>query len=113
MLKRSVAWREQCRSDTGIPSNGPNDDEKLYHVRLARRTLTLPAKLCQVLGVSRGDLLDDYVEPGKATILPRPKARGILRGYFSSWEEVNRFVEEERSGWAERKAALNEFLERD
>jgi len=66
-----------------------------------------------VLGVSPGDMLDVYVEPEKSTILPRPKARGILRGYFSSWEEVNRFVEEERSGWEEREAALSEYLERD
>jgi bifunctional DNA-binding transcriptional regulator/antitoxin component of YhaV-PrlF toxin-antitoxin module len=89
-----------------------SDDAKPYRIRLgARRTLTLPAELCQELGVSPGDVLDVYVDRGKATILPRPKARGILRGYFSSWEEVNRFVEEERSGWQERETRLQQSVD--
>jgi hypothetical protein len=32
-----------------------------------------------------------------------PPAHGLLRGYFPDWESVNRYVEEERGGWQERK----------
>ena len=87
---------------------------KTYRMRLgARRTITLPTELCDELGVSSGDALEIRVEQNTATISPvLPPARGILRGYFASWEDVNRFVEEERRGWEEREVALNEFLDR-
>jgi hypothetical protein len=36
-------------------------------------------------------------------------ARGLLRDYFRDWEDINRFVQEERQAWQEREAALDQM----
>ena len=78
-----------------------------------RHAVTLPAELCHRLDIDVGDSVEFEVADGYATLRrvqldPVTEARGILRGYFSSWEDVNRFVEEERRGWEEREQRLME-----
>jgi len=38
----------------------------------------------------------------------RPDARGLLRGYFTDWDDINRFIAEERSGWEDRDSLVEE-----
>jgi hypothetical protein len=73
----------------------------------------LPAELCRRLGIEVGDsvefeLTDDIATFRRVQLDPVTEAQGILRGYFSSWEDVNHFVEEERRGWVEREMRLME-----
>ncbi|MGH2558754.1 MAG: AbrB/MazE/SpoVT family DNA-binding domain-containing protein [Thermomicrobiales bacterium] len=73
-----------------------------------RHAITLPAELCRRLNIATGDTVEFEVV-GEQALLRRapenrvPDARGMLREYFSSREEVQRFVEEERRGWEEDK----------
>jgi bifunctional DNA-binding transcriptional regulator/antitoxin component of YhaV-PrlF toxin-antitoxin module len=83
-----------------------------------RHAVTLPAALCRELAIENGDTVE-FQMAGNRAVLRRfddegtaPEAKGILKGYFDSWEDVQRFVEEERRGWAEREANLEEFLSR-
>jgi len=83
-----------------------------------RHAVTLPAALCRELAIENGDTIEFQLAGQQAVLKrvtddrPLPEAKGILKGYFESWEDVQRFVEEERRGWAEREAALEEFLAR-
>jgi bifunctional DNA-binding transcriptional regulator/antitoxin component of YhaV-PrlF toxin-antitoxin module len=75
--------------------------------------IALPAELGDALGIATGDTVDVRVI-GHRLILqrsespPAPPPRGLLREYFSSWEDINRFIEEERGGWEERDELLAE-----
>lgn len=66
-----------------------------------RHAITLPADLCRRLNIATGDTVEFEVV-GEQAVLRRapenevPEARGMLRAYFSSREEVQRFIEEER-----------------
>jgi bifunctional DNA-binding transcriptional regulator/antitoxin component of YhaV-PrlF toxin-antitoxin module len=76
-----------------------------------RHAITLPAELCRALGIQVGDsveleLRDDHATVRRDAPQELPSARGILGGYFSSLEEIDRYVEEERRGWDEREDLL-------
>jgi bifunctional DNA-binding transcriptional regulator/antitoxin component of YhaV-PrlF toxin-antitoxin module len=80
-----------------------------------RHAITLPAELCRTLEIAVGDTVELTVTDGKATLAkadvePLPPARGLLRGYFNDVESVNRYIEEERRGWEERIAELENLL---
>ena len=83
-----------------------------FHAKVTgRHAITLPAELCRQLDIRVGDRVELERDGETATLRrvpdnPIPAARGLLRGYFSSWEDVNRFVEEERRGWDERERRL-------
>ena len=83
-----------------------------------RHAITLPAALCRELSIENGDTVEFHLDGDRAVLKraerddPIPEAMGILKGYFESWEDVQRYVEEERRGWAEREANLEEFLSR-
>lgn len=80
-----------------------------------RHAITLPADLCRRLEIEVGDVVELTVVGQQATLIKSgaeqiPPARGMLRGYFSDWESVNRYVEEERRGWQERETELMKSL---
>jgi bifunctional DNA-binding transcriptional regulator/antitoxin component of YhaV-PrlF toxin-antitoxin module len=76
-----------------------------------RHAITLPAELCRALVIQVGDTVEIELQGDHATLrreTPRemPSARGILGGMFSSLDEIDRYVEEERRGWDEREDLL-------
>ncbi len=76
--------------------------------------IALPEELGRAIGVAAGDIVEVRVR-GNQLVLQRsqsrssPSPRGLLRDYFSSREEIERFIEEERSGWEAR----DKLLEKD
>ena len=71
-----------------------------------RHTITLPAELRRRLGIAPGDAVEITVEGQQATLhkvtdQPTPELRGLLSDYFVDREDVQRFVDDERSGWEE------------
>jgi AbrB family looped-hinge helix DNA binding protein len=83
-----------------------------YQVRVTRRhAITLPAELRREFDIQCGDALELQID-GDQIVLRRSvsaaldRLQGILRPYFKDHDEVRRFLEEERSGWAEREAQL-------
>lgn len=77
----------------------------------ARHSVTLPAVLRERLGLQSGDSVEFEMQ-NDAVLLTRvapeiPPARGMLGGRFGSWENVNRYVEEERERWDQREEHLN------
>ncbi len=94
-----------------------------FQAKVTRRhTITLPAKLRRELGIQDGDTVELELD-GDRAVLRAPKnkntgaeavtrLRGILRPYFKDHAEIMAFLAEERSGWAEREARLEERWER-
>lgn len=80
-----------------------------------RHAITLPAALCRELGIAVGDTVELEIS-GQQAILRREdeyaneSIRGILKDYFPDMESVMRFLEEEREGWEEREAQLDEMV---
>jgi bifunctional DNA-binding transcriptional regulator/antitoxin component of YhaV-PrlF toxin-antitoxin module len=87
--------------------SAPERTSRTYRAKVTgRHAVTLPADLCRRLNIAVGDTVEIELIGMQATIRrasdnPIPPARGILRDYFSSREEVQRFIEEERRGWEE------------
>jgi len=88
------------------------DQETTYQVKVTRRhTITLPAELRQAFDIEDGDVFDLQVD-GDQLVLRRSRSdavarlEGTLSPYFKDREEIQRFVDEERSGWSERDAQL-------
>jgi AbrB family looped-hinge helix DNA binding protein len=79
----------------------------------SRRAITLPAELRRRLHLGAGDtvefsLLDDLALLRKAQEdEPVPELMGPLSDYFTDWDDVKRFIEEERSGGEERDRLLH------
>jgi len=82
--------------------------------------VVLPPDLRRLLRLEAGDTLAVSVSGGSAFVTrttrrktaapgddrePRPLA-GLLAGYFKDWDDINRFVQEERAGWEERLERL-------
>jgi AbrB family looped-hinge helix DNA binding protein len=68
--------------------------------------ITLPAHLRRELDIAPGDAIEITIEGGQATLrkvseAPTPELRGLLADYFADREEIQRFVDKERSGWEE------------
>jgi AbrB family looped-hinge helix DNA binding protein len=85
--------------------SGRGDNRNNYRARVTRRrTITLPAELCHQLDIKSGDTIELRIEGDRATLtrMASPMARGLLRGYFASWDAVNQHVAAERRGWDER-----------
>jgi bifunctional DNA-binding transcriptional regulator/antitoxin component of YhaV-PrlF toxin-antitoxin module len=77
-----------------------------------RHAITLPSALCRRLEIATGDtveirLVGEQAFLRRAEDEPVPPARGLLRDYFRDWEDINRFVQEERQGWPDREEQLN------
>ena len=95
----------------------PGHDQRYRAKVTGRHAITLPAELCRTLEIENGDIVELQVVGQQATLVkadidPPPPARGILRGYFQDAEDVRRYLEEERRGWAEREAELEKLLTR-
>ncbi|HEY7033226.1 MAG TPA: hypothetical protein VH482_17940 [Thermomicrobiales bacterium] len=79
----------------------------------AREDIALPEELGRALDISTRDTAEVHVI-GNQVILQRSAAepastpRGLLRDYLSDWEDINRFIEEERGGWEDRDQLLAE-----
>ncbi|MBA2276406.1 MAG: AbrB/MazE/SpoVT family DNA-binding domain-containing protein [Chloroflexia bacterium] len=83
-----------------------------FHAKVTgRHTITLPAELRRHLGIENGDTIELELD-GDHAVLRKPvedpvaALEGILSDYFEDHEDVQRFLEEERSGWEEREAQL-------
>jgi bifunctional DNA-binding transcriptional regulator/antitoxin component of YhaV-PrlF toxin-antitoxin module len=105
------------KASAPMESNGRTARRKqTYRAKVTgRHAITLPAELCRTIEIAVGDVIEVTVEGEQATLAKAaseaiPPARGLLRGYFPDWESVNRSVEEERRGWAEREAELMNTL---
>jgi bifunctional DNA-binding transcriptional regulator/antitoxin component of YhaV-PrlF toxin-antitoxin module len=86
-----------------------------YKAKVTRRhAITLPAALCREMGIEVGDTVELEVN-GSQAILRREdeyaneSIRGILKGTFPDWESIAQFLEEERAGWDEKEALLDEM----
>lgn len=86
-----------------------------------RHAITLPALLCRYLNIEVGDTVELEEIGGQAVLRPageesgqdiRP-ARGILRDHFRDWEDILRFIEEERAGWDKQDNVRKEEDEPD
>jgi AbrB family looped-hinge helix DNA binding protein len=69
-----------------------------------RHAITIPAEVCRALGLATGDTVEISLHTGHAMLRkqpnePSPPLRGLLSDYFTDWEDINRFVEEERQSW--------------
>lgn len=84
-------------------------DRKVYRAKVTgRHAITLPAELCRQLGIEVGDSVEIQQFGGRVTLRrvmqndeSIPPARGILRGVFKDWEDIQRFVAEERASWGD------------
>ncbi len=90
----------------------------IYHLEVTdEHTIVLPPDLRERLGVEAGDVLAISVVGGQGRVYkttradaarpvvtqPVPDAKGLLADYFKDWDDINRFVQEERRGWEERE----------
>ncbi|HET8521852.1 MAG TPA: AbrB/MazE/SpoVT family DNA-binding domain-containing protein [Thermomicrobiales bacterium] len=87
---------------------------QVYRAKVTgRHAVTLPAELCRQLNIETGDRVEFEII-GEKALLRRasdaavPPARGLLRDYFASREDVQRFIEEERSGWEDDEEIAEE-----
>ncbi len=76
-----------------------------------RHAITLPAELCRQLGITTGDSVEITLQGQQAMLRPAhaepvPPLKGLLSDYFTDREDIQRFIEEERRGWAERDEKL-------
>ena len=77
--------------------------------------LLLPTALCRELGLESDDEVVLTVEAeGRISVreadgeqVANAPLRGLLRDYFKDREDIQRFIEEERQGWAEREERLD------
>jgi bifunctional DNA-binding transcriptional regulator/antitoxin component of YhaV-PrlF toxin-antitoxin module len=98
-----------------MSASEPIDNEPRTYPATAttREDIALPEELGRALGITTRDTVEVHVI-GNQVILQRSSAesasspRGLLRDYFSDWEEINRFIEEERGGWEDRDKLLAE-----
>lgn len=90
-----------------------NDDsgDAVYRAKVTgRHAITLPSEVCEALEISTGDHIEIRLNGRQASLAPVtavPSARGLLKGYFGSWEEINQFIQEERAGWEEHETMLD------
>jgi AbrB family looped-hinge helix DNA binding protein len=69
-----------------------------------RHAITIPAEVCRALGLATGDSVEITLHDGQALLRkeptePTPPLRGLLSDYFTDWEDINRFIEDERQAW--------------
>lgn len=88
-----------------------NQNRTTYTAKVTgRHAITLPAQLCREMGIEVGDTVALELIGGQALLHPVPDkhrgegkpARGILREYFRDWDDIKRYVEEERAAWENR-----------
>lgn len=77
-----------------------------------RHAITLPAEICRELDIATGDFVELELIGEQALLRPAPSEatpplEGLLSDYFTDWDDINRFIEEERGGWEEREALLD------
>lgn len=85
--------------------------DAVYRAKVTgRHAITLPSEVCEALNISTGDHVEIRLNGKQASLAPVttvPSARGLLKGCFRDWEEINRFIQEERAGWEERETMLD------
>ncbi len=81
---------------------------KIYRAKVTgRHAITLPAELCRILGIEVGDSVDlevkgDGVElrPVRPVeVIPVSELRGIMKGMFRDWDDIQAYVKELRDEW--------------
>jgi bifunctional DNA-binding transcriptional regulator/antitoxin component of YhaV-PrlF toxin-antitoxin module len=94
-----------------------DDANVVYRAKVTgRHAITLPSELCRQLEIGTGDSVEIRLIGDQAFLRrvvddePIPPARGLLRDYFRDWEDINRFVQEERQGWDDREKLLDQLM---
>jgi AbrB family looped-hinge helix DNA binding protein len=72
----------------------------------AQHTIILPADLRHELDIAAGDIVEITVDGGQTTLRkvadhPMSELSGLLADYFTDREDVERFIDAERSAWDE------------
>ena len=92
------------------PKSQQTPEGKVYRAKVTgRHAITLPAELCRQLGIEVGDSVELQQRGGRAILRKHedanqaaiPPARGIMRGMFKDWADIQRFVAEERASWGD------------
>jgi bifunctional DNA-binding transcriptional regulator/antitoxin component of YhaV-PrlF toxin-antitoxin module len=100
-----------------MPKQDVKEGREVFRAKVTgRHAITLPAVLCRQLDIATGDtveirLVGEQAFLRRAEDEPTPPARGLLRDYFRDWEDINRFVQEERQGWQDREAVLDRMAQ--
>jgi bifunctional DNA-binding transcriptional regulator/antitoxin component of YhaV-PrlF toxin-antitoxin module len=87
-------------------TEAPSTARRVYRVEVGEEgDLTLPRELSRDLGVQTGDLVEFQLNGEQAILTraegsPQSSLRGLLSDYFTDRDDVKRFIDEERSGWA-------------
>ena len=98
-------------------SEPANTESRTYPATATTRDdIALPTELGEALGIAAGDtvevrILDNQLIVRRVENETLPSPRGLLRDYFSDWDDINRFIEGERNGWEERDELLAEDRE--
>jgi AbrB family looped-hinge helix DNA binding protein len=90
------------------PKSQKVTEGKIYRAKVTgRHAITLPAELCRQLGIEVGDSVELEVRGNKAEIrparevevLPLASLRGILRGMYRDWDDIQQHIRELRDEW--------------
>ena len=89
------------------------DTYPIFHLEITdQHAIVLPPELRERLGVEASDVLAFSVAAGQGFVYRVPKAKaadpvvyekipelkGLLSDYFTDWDDINRFVQDERRG---------------
>jgi bifunctional DNA-binding transcriptional regulator/antitoxin component of YhaV-PrlF toxin-antitoxin module len=87
----------------------PHTDDTFEARVSERETITLPPEVLRHFGIHPGDTIEirimKKVAEGKHPQESIDELRGILRPYFRDWEDINRFIAEERGTWMDPEDA--------
>jgi AbrB family looped-hinge helix DNA binding protein len=90
------------------PKTNQTTAGKVYRAKVTgRHAITLPAELCRQLGIEVGDSVELEIKDGIAEIRPAPlvtalpiaSLRGILRGMYRDWDDIQQHIRELRDEW--------------
>ena len=89
----------------------PTPPRKFRTTVTEHHTIEFPVDLRRQLEISPGDAVECVVEGSlvqlrKVVDDPALALRGLLRNDFTDWDDINRFVQEERAGWGDRPHRL-------
>lgn len=90
------------------PKTIKNPTGKVYRAKVTgRHAITLPAELCRQLGIEVGDSVELEIKDGAVElrpsspveIVPVAELRGIMRGVFKDWNDIQQHIKELRDEW--------------
>lgn len=83
-------------------SDDSSEQKQIVNVAIGDDDLvTLPAGVCEALGLEPGDEVEVNWESMTIRLTPSgpESVRGILGGLFPDWDAAERFLSEERTQW--------------